>query len=384
MLGGTAIAGDATKISWNSGVAVAGTAATTAVSATASTAAKPAEAIIPLTQIVLPYTFPGAQDTVPYESILTRAPQHEPYMHHENLNPAGFKPEQTDRESPGQLMPSDRIITPDTFTKTKSANQISSQVYGSSGINDYGTTGDNAIVNGEVVPPENVPGTAEIRSIANFEIDKERSTDSYANRFFKGDGPLGTISTSKGITAEVAEIWVPNFQGFIDALEATGYEIKVLLGYSKRNIGNSSKWSTHASGAAIDINPPNPVRNGDPNGLWIPRPSNAPITDMPANTGELAKSFGLGWGGDWNSLDDAMHFSTAANEGGNYRFTPGLIPQGPSTDEKITASGDPRGEDYYIAPAKEITEEDDAESPNQPQEQNNPGPQNADGSSNVQ
>ena len=384
MLGGTAIAGDATKISWNSGVAVAGTAATTAVSATASTAAKPAEAIIPLTQIVLPYTFPGAQDTVPYESILTRAPQHEPYMHHENLNPAGFKPEQTDRESPGQLMPSDRIITPDTFTKTKSANQTSSQVYGSSGINDYGTTGDNAIVNGEVVPPKNVPGTAAIRSIANFEIDKERSTDSYANRFFKGDGPLGTVSTSKGITAEVAEIWVPNFQGFIDALEATGYEIKVLLGYSKRNIGNSSKWSTHASGAAIDINPPNPVRNGDPNGLWIPRPSNAHITDMPANTGELAKSFGLGWGGAWNSLDDAMHFSTAANEGGNYRFTPGLIPQGPTTDEQITESGDPRGEDYYIAPAKEITEEKDAESPTSPQEQNNPGPQNADGSSNVQ
>jgi len=98
MLGGTAIAGDATKISWNTQKAVAGTAASTALSATAATAAKPAEPIIPLPQVVLPYVFTGAQDTVPYESILTRAPQHEPWPHHENLNPQGFKPDQTDRE----------------------------------------------------------------------------------------------------------------------------------------------------------------------------------------------------------------------------------------------------------------------------------------------
>lgn len=385
MLGGTAIAGDADKISWNTQKAVAGTAASTALSATAATAAKPAEGIIPLTQIVLPYTFPGAQDTVPYESILTRAPQHEPYLHHENLNPASFKPVQTDRESPGQLLPSDRILTPDTFTKTRSASQVSSPVYGSGGNSNYGTTGDGQIVNGEVVPPENVPGASEIRSIENFQIDRERSTDGFCGRFFLGDGPLGTITTKKrGLTTQVAEVWVPNFQGFIDALEDSGYVIKTLLGYCKRNIGSSSRWSTHASGAAIDINPPNPVRNGDPNGLWIPRPADAPITDMPEGVGELAKSFGLGWGGAWNSLDDAMHFSTAASEGGNYRFTSGIIPQGPSTDEQVQAEGDPRGNDYYQAPAKEITEELETDSPSEPENTNNPGPQNADGTSNVQ
>src|SRR6056300_71640 len=385
MLGGTAIAGDATKISWNTGKAVAGEAATTALSATAATEAKPADYVTPLTQIVLPYTFPGSQDTVPYESILTRAPQHEPWPMHENMDPVGLKPEQTDRESPGQLSPSDRILTPDTFTKSKSNIQQSSQVLGSSGTNDYGTTGDGAIINGEVVPPENVPGSNELRYIENFEIDTTRGDGSYCNRFFKGDGPLGTITSKKrGLTAQVAEIWVPNFQGFIDALEDSGYEIKTLLGYCKRKIGNSSRYSTHASGAAIDINPPNPVRNTSPNGLLSPRPPDAPKTDMPAGVGELAKQFGLGWGGAWTRIDDAMHFSTAANEGGNYRFPAGIIPQGPSTDTQVHTEGDPRGRDYYIAPSKELSEEEEQESPTTPENTNNPGPQNSDGTSNVQ
>jgi len=385
MLGGTAIAGDATKISWNTQKAVAGTAASTALSATAATAAKPAEPIIPLPQVVLPYVFTGAQDTVPYESILTRAPQHEPWPHHENLNPQGFKPDQTDRESTGQLAPADRILTPDTFTKSKSNIQQSSQVLGSSGNDNYGTHGDGQIVLGEVEIPENVPGASQIRSIENFELDLERGDRTGCNRFFKGDGPLGTITTKKrGISTQIAEVWVPNFQGFIDALEDSGYEIKTLLGYCKRNIGNSSRWSTHASGAAIDINPPNPVKNTFPNGWYQSRPVNAPMTDMPENTGELAKSFGLGWGGAWTNSDDAMHFSTAANEGGNYRFVPGIIPQGPSTDQQITDEGDPRGRDYYQAPAKEITEESEAESPTPADNTNNPGPQNADGTSNVQ
>lgn len=385
MLGGTAIAGDATKISWNTQKAVAGTAASTALSATAATAAKPAEPIIPLPQVVLPYVFTGAQDTVPYESILTRAPQHEPWPHHENLNPQGFKPDQTDRESTGQLAPADRIITPDTFTKSKSNIQQSAQVLGSSGNDNYGTHGDGQIVEGEVEIPENVPGASQIRSIENFELDLERGDRTGCNRFFKGDGPLGTITTKKrGLTAQVAEVWVPNFQGFIDALEDTGYEIKTLLGYCKRNIGNSSRWSTHASGAAIDINPPNPVKNTFPNGWYQSRPVNAPMTDMPESTGELAKSFGLGWGGAWTNSDDAMHFSTAANEGGNYRFVPGIIPQGPSTDQQVTDEGDPRGRDYYQSPAKEITEENATESPTPAENTNDPGPQNADGTSNVQ
>lgn len=390
ILGGTAIAGDATQISWNTGIAEAGTAAITALSATQATSAKLAEPIIPLPLINLPYVYPGTKDTVPYESIHARAPQHEPWPHHENLNPLGFKSEQTDRESPGQLMPSDRILTPDTFTKSKSNVQESATVLNSSGNDDYGTTGDGMIVDGVVEPPENVPGTTELRSLPNFQVDKDRTAEFraesgygyYLGRIFVGDGPLGTITSGKrGLTAHVAEVWVPNFQGFIDELESTGYEIKTLLGYSKRTIGASKNWSTHASGAAIDINPPNPVRNGDPNGLFKPRPKDAPVTDMPANTGEIAKKWGLGWGGEWTSIDDAMHFSTAANEGGSYRFTPGIIPQGPSTDENVDKDGLPTGE--YVAPSKEVNDELEAESPTTPENENNPGPQNADGTENT-
>ena len=33
---------------------------------------------------------------------------------------------------------------------------------------------------------------------------------------------------------------------------------------------------------------------------------------------ELCRKWGLGWGGDWRSIDDAMHFSAAKHEGGRW------------------------------------------------------------------
>lgn len=59
-----------------------------------------------LEPLTLPYVYPG--DTsfapVPFETIVPRAPQHEPWPHHENLDPLAFKPDQTDREDPGELL----------------------------------------------------------------------------------------------------------------------------------------------------------------------------------------------------------------------------------------------------------------------------------------
>jgi len=37
---------------------------------------------------------------------------------------------------------------------------------------------------------------------------------------------------------------------------------------------------------------------------------------MPDNISQLAKKWGLGWGGDWKSVKDAMHFSAGEREGG--------------------------------------------------------------------
>lgn len=68
--------------------------------------AAPAHTIGKLATITLPFVMPGDNNfaPIPFETIVPRAPQHEPWPHHENLDPLAFKPEQTDREEPGQLI----------------------------------------------------------------------------------------------------------------------------------------------------------------------------------------------------------------------------------------------------------------------------------------
>jgi hypothetical protein len=141
----------------------------------------------------------------------------------------------------------------------------------------------------------------------------------------RGDGSLGTITTSnKGLSTQVAASLVPNFQGLIDELENDlGYTINSLGGYNYRTISGSNTLSWHAGGVAIDINPgPNP---------YITRRNAQVVTDMPAQPNgslmtALAAKYGLGWGGDWTSSKDAMHFSAARNEGGTLSVARGEIP----------------------------------------------------------
>jgi uncharacterized protein (DUF2345 family) len=68
--------------------------------------APPTYTIGKLEPITLPYVMPGDDrfSPIPFETIVPRAPQHEPWPHHENLDPLAFKPEQTDREEPGELI----------------------------------------------------------------------------------------------------------------------------------------------------------------------------------------------------------------------------------------------------------------------------------------
>lgn len=365
-IAGSLIAADASEIHWNSGLSTAGGSATEAKTAfDAVSAATPLDAdrVKPLTTVSLPFVFPGSQLPVPYDSILTRAPQHEPWPHHENMNPQAYKKEETDREDPGMLPSNDRMITPDTFSKNKGIRNSTTTVVGSGGTSFDGGTGDGSVVNGTesqgTVP--SYPG--------DIQVDTSRGNPSnITTTFFVGDGPLGTIKTKSGLTAEVAELFVPNFQGFIDDLEATGYKIKTLLGYAKRKTVSGSGFSIHASGGAIDINPPNPVHNTFPNGFYSPRPANAPMTDMPKQTLELANKHGLGWGGAWSSVDDAMHFSAHKSEGGAFDFRKGFIPIGPSQE---------RPDVPHIPDDKA----DDAD-PSDQDETNLPGNQNSDGSTN--
>ncbi len=77
---------------------------------------------------------------------------------------------------------------------------------------------------------------------------------------------------------------------------------------------NTTRWSEHAFGLAIDINPfHNPYIKDD---LVLPELASAYVNRDEVRpgmvTGEVVDAFaaiGWAWGGDWNSLKDWMHFS---------------------------------------------------------------------------
>lgn len=88
------------------------------------------------------------------------------------------------------------------------------------------------------------------------------------------------------------------------------YRVTSVGGYNCRKIKGTNRWSNHAYGVAIDINPAqNPhTKPGD---------SNYGQTNMPPAFRQLFLSEGWGWGGNWSSSKDTMHFSKATGEGGN-------------------------------------------------------------------
>jgi hypothetical protein len=77
---------------------------------------------------------------------------------------------------------------------------------------------------------------------------------------------------------------------------------------------NSGAWSRHAHGGAIDINPfHNPYVKGD---LVIPELAGVYLDRDDERTGMVTASvvewfaeMDWGWGGNWNSASDWMHFS---------------------------------------------------------------------------
>lgn len=114
---------------------------------------------------------------------------------------------------------------------------------------------------------------------------------------------LTSIRTKSGKSVQVATAVANKFQGFLNDLEDTGYRIREIGGYANRpNVNNPSVMSTHASGLAIDINP-------------AQNPNRSTTTDMPPETAQIAAKWGLGWGMNWRSVKDPMHFSAAPNEG---------------------------------------------------------------------
>jgi hypothetical protein len=96
---------------------------------------------------------------------------------------------------------------------------------------------------------------------------------------------------------------------------ATG-DGNVTTSFVCRPVVFSDSWSQHAYGRAVDINPfQNPYRKGE---RVLPELASAYLAREQVRPGmilagdavtEAFADIGWGWGGDWNTTDDWMHFS---------------------------------------------------------------------------
>lgn len=149
---GAFFSADASEVYLNSGISNPGEPAELGTNArTASTAIiarKAAEATASsgvarsLNSYTLPYVLPGSNEIIPFRTSIPRIPQHEPWPHHENLNPLAFKKHLTDIENIGNLTTADRILTPDTFANGSAGVSTSVRLGGTGGNIGTGTEGN--------------------------------------------------------------------------------------------------------------------------------------------------------------------------------------------------------------------------------------------------
>jgi hypothetical protein len=154
------------------------------------------------------------------------------------------------------------------------------------------------------------------------------------------DAPLTTVKSQSGASFTVAAPVARQFEGFINELEASGYNIKPETsgGYNDRNIAGTGTKSQHAHGAAIDIN-------------WQDNKFDEKGTnDLPANVGEIANKWGLSWGGYFKGRDkDAMHFEAS-------RLLDDATLSTAQREIKVAQADGPKS-DAYTGPFQNLTQE---------------------------
>ena len=107
-----------------------------------------------------------------------------------------------------------------------------------------------------------------------------------------------------------------------ESAKAEGFNIYDIGGYRQFGSDGAGKisslglnYSQHCYGLAVDINPTDngQFKNGAATGAWHYYPDDPAYNDVTIkSTGAIYKSFtsnGWGWGGEWNSSKDYMHFS---------------------------------------------------------------------------
>jgi hypothetical protein len=109
------------------------------------------------------------------------------------------------------------------------------------------------------------------------------------------------------------------FEGLLNDLIKLGYHPTSSGGFNYRNIRGGDKLSQHAYGTAIDLNS-------------MSNPMGQSASDIP-HAAELAKKWGLEWGGNWKNRPDPMHFEYAGqNSGAGQAQGPEAPPQDPHQD----------------------------------------------------
>jgi len=174
------------------------------------------------------------------------------------------------------------------------------------------------------------PPPAEVLARSTWREECPRPIDELAYAqvsFFGFDGLFHTgefivgiehVEDLVGIFAELHAMRFPIEQMIVTTQEAvdahpTG-DSNNTSSFVCRQAVNSGSWSRHALGGAIDINPfHNPYVKAD---LVIPELASAYLDRGDERNGmvtpgivELFAEIGWGWGGNWNSASDWMHFS---------------------------------------------------------------------------
>ena len=199
------IAGDGgPNIFWNSGKS------TSAIGPnTATESAK----VDPQPLFNLPKVTPGTVSGSSVGSIVKRMPTHEPWTHHENLNPLEFKPEKTDIQITDEYpIPGSVLFTTDTFTKNRfRSGETSGQraVNPSTGSNASGAqsvTGQGASSDDATIPSATGPITVPSDLIDYIKAKEGFHATPYwdYNQYTNGYGTEARSSTER-ITREEAE-----------------------------------------------------------------------------------------------------------------------------------------------------------------------------------
>jgi hypothetical protein len=148
---------------------------------------------------------------------------------------------------------------------------------------------------------------------------------------FRGQARTGRLIVHRDVAREIVEVFRDLYAARfpirrmvpVDAYGGSDFrsiEADNTSAFNCRFVEGTTRWSNHASGTAIDVNPiENPYVSG---GRTSHRASRAYVDrsrrrpGMAYEGGALVRAFdriGWGWGGRWTSVKDYQHFSASGS-----------------------------------------------------------------------